>query len=90
MKKLILLTLTMVLAVSVFASCSGGTEETTLQEETTTAVLTDTEPEIHSASAGTESASAGTESASSGQETATEGSSVSEENTSSDDVFYVG
>lgn len=83
MKKLILLTLTMVLAVSVFASCSGGTEETTLQEETTTAVLTDTEPEIHSASAGTESASAG-------QETATEGSSVSEENTSSDDVFYVG
>ena len=83
MKKLILLTLTMVLAVSVFASCSGGTEETTLQEETTTAVLTDTEPEIHSASAGTESAS-------SGQETATEGSSVSEENTSSDDVFYVG
>lgn len=83
MKKLILLTLTMVLAVSVFASCSGGTEETTLQKETTTAVLTDTEPEIHSASAGTESAS-------SGQETATEGSSVSEENTSSDDVFYVG
>lgn len=83
MKKLILLTLTMVLAVSVFASCSGGTEETTLQEETTTAVLTDTEPEIHSASAGTESAS-------SAQETATEGSSVSEENTSSDDVFYVG
>lgn len=83
MKKLILLTLTMVLAVSVFASCSGGTEETTLQEETTTAVLTDTEPEIHSASAGTESAS-------SGQETATEGTSVSEENTSSDDVFYVG
>lgn len=83
MKKLILLTLTMVLAVSVFASCSGGTEETTLQEETTTAILTDTEPEIHSASAGTESAS-------SGQETATEGSSVSEENTSSDDVFYVG
>lgn len=83
MKKLILLTLTMVLAVSVFASCSGGTEETTLQEETTTAILTDTEPEIHSASAGTESAS-------SGQETATEGSSISEENTSSDDVFYVG
>lgn len=83
MKKLILLTLTMVLAVSVFASCSGGTEETTLQEETTTAVLTDTEPEIHSASAGTESAS-------SGQETTTEGTSVSEENTSSDDIFYVG
>lgn len=80
MKKLIVLTLTLVLTVSVFSSCSSGTEETTLTPDETTAVSAENTPEIHSASAGAEDGSSDT----------TEATGEADAASTEESVFYVG
>lgn len=80
MKKLIILTLSLVLTVSVFSSCSSDTQETTLPPDETTAVSAENTPEIHSASAGIENGNSDT------AETTGEADTASSE----EGVFYVG
>ena len=80
MKKLIVLTLTLVLTVSVISSCSADNAETTLPEEETTAVSAENTPEINSASAGIGSENTDLE----------ESTQNTDEDTSDEGIFYVG